>query len=168
MGFQPSAENPQIHLARRGGKHFDYAFPYRDGGQYPALGMLFASGGPIGDMPSLSLIERTDRYLVAEKARARTLVGVLESFEGVLVWGAGDNFFRSAGNGGPLSDLRNMVLLDRSPREVTISDRTYRAMDPQAGLQKYPWPVVLTVSEGSKNLSRAITETDPGRRIILV
>lgn len=147
-------------------EHFEYAFPYRDGGEYPALGMLFRKDGNAVDISSPSIIDAANRYLKQEQERAKVIAGQLDAFEGVLVWGAGDNFYRSADNGGPLSNLRQMVLLDRRPHEVTIGDRTYQTIAPQIGIRRHPWPVVITVSEGRNAMGNLITEIDPGRRIL--
>jgi hypothetical protein len=149
-------------------KHFEYTFPYRDGGEYPALGMLFRKGGDAVDILSPSILDGTNRYIGQEKKRARVLADLLDKFEGVLVWGAGDNFCRSVENGGPLSSLRHMVLLDRRPHEVTIGNRRYQTMDPHTGIRSHPWPVVVTVSEGRKKIGRQITDIDPGRRILFI
>jgi hypothetical protein len=147
-------------------EHFEYAFPYRDGSEYPALGMLFRKGGDAVDIGSPGIVDAANRYLKKEQERAKVIAGQLDAFEGVLVWGAGDNFYRSADNGGPLSKLRKMVLLDRRPQEVTIADCTYRTIDPEIGIRSHPWPVVITVSEGRKAMVRLVTELDPGRRIL--
>jgi len=149
-------------------KHFEYAFPYRDGGEYPALGMLFRKGGDAVGLMSPSILDVANRYVQREKERARALASQLDAFEGILVWGAGDNFYRSVESGGPLSSLRNMVLLDRRPHEVTIGNRSYQTMNPQNGIRQYPWPVVVTISEGRKEISRQITDIDPGRRILFI
>jgi SAM-dependent methyltransferase len=149
-------------------KHFEYAFPYRDGGEYPALGMLFKKDGNAVDIESPRIIETANRYLKREQERAKVIAGQLDEYEGVLVWGAGDNYYRSVENGGPLSNLRHMILLDRRPQQVTVGGRTYQTIDPQTGIQSYSWPVVITVSEGRKAMSRQIAEIDPGRLIVTV
>jgi SAM-dependent methyltransferase len=149
-------------------KHFEYAFPYRDGGEYPALGMLFRKGGETVDIASPSLLEAAKRYIKREKEKARAIAAQFSTFNEILVWGAGDNFHRSAENGGPLSSLGNMTLLDRRPHEVAIGNRRYQTIDPRDGLRDYPWPVVVTVSEGRKEISRQITDIDPGRRILFI
>jgi hypothetical protein len=149
-------------------KHFAYAFPYRDGGDYPALGMLLRKGGEAVDIASASILDGCNRYIRQEQERAKALVSLLDTFEGVLVWGAGDNFCRAVENNGPLSNLRNMVLLDRRPHEFTIGNRRYQAMEPQNGILNHPWPVVVTVSERRNDIARLVTEIDPGRRILFI
>jgi hypothetical protein len=148
--------------------HFEYAFPYRDGGEYPALGMLFRKGGATVEIVSPSILDGANRYLQQEKERARPVAAMLDTFEGVLVWGAGDNFYRSAENGGPLSNLRNIVVLDRRPHEVMIGDRKHQTLEPESGIRNHPWPVVVTVSEGRKEISSQVADIDPGRRVIYI
>lgn len=157
-------------LVTRGGfgyiNHFEYTFPYRDGQGYPALGMLFRKGGAAVDIVSPNLFDGANRYMRQEKERAKALAVLLNTFEGLLVWGAGDNFYRSVENEGPLSKLRNIVLLDRRSHEVTIGSRRYQAIDPQDGIRNHPWPVVVTVSEGRKEINRQVTDIDPCRRVV--
>jgi len=149
-------------------KHFEYAFPYRDGGDYPALGMILRKGGETVDLPSPGILDSARRYIRQEKQRAEDVAKLLAGFEGVLVWGAGDNFYRSAGNGGPLGDLRNMVILDRRSCEVVAGEQTYRTMDPLSGIRGYGWPVIVTVSEGRSEISRQIADIDPDRRVLFI
>jgi hypothetical protein len=149
-------------------KHLEYTFPYRDGGEYPALGMLFEKGVAAVDIVSPNIHDGTIRYIGQEKERSRAVAALLEAFEGVLVWGAGDNFYRSVENGGPLSSLRHIVLLDRRHYEVTIGNWSCQTIDPRTGIRNHPWPVVVTVSEGRKEISRQVTDIDPDRRILLI
>lgn len=149
-------------------RHFEYAFPYRDGDQYPALGVLFRKGEPSIGISSLSSIEAIRRYIALEKERAKELAKNLNGYEGVLVWGAGDNFYRSCENGGPLSALRNMIILDRRPQTISIAGKEYRTEDPHDGIRRYSWPVVITVSEGRESLCNQVKQIDPHRPIFSV
>ncbi len=149
-------------------KHFEYTFPYRDGAEYPALGMLFRKGGKAVDIKSPSILDGINRYVQQEKEKARKVADLLDTFEGVLVWGAGDNFYRSVGNGGPLQSLHRMVLLDRRPHDVIIGNRRYQTVDPLNTIRSLPWPVVVTISEGRKEISKQVTDIDPDRRIIYI
>jgi 2-polyprenyl-3-methyl-5-hydroxy-6-metoxy-1,4-benzoquinol methylase len=148
--------------------HFEYAFPYRDGGEYPALGMLFQKGRSVVEITSPSILDAAERYIGQEKLRAQTVSAEFNDYENVLVWGAGDNFFRSTENGGPLSDLRNMIVLDRRPQEITVGDRKYLTENPQVSIRRHPWPVVITVSEGRKSISEQVSQIDPTRRVFFV
>ncbi len=146
-------------------RYFHYDFPYRDGGQYPALGMLFRKGQQSGKLTSPSILESANHYITNEQQRAQQTVAGLETSPGVLIWGAGDNFFRSMANSGPLSRLENMVLLDKRSQEITIGRRTYRTESPIDGIRKYPWPVVITISEGRGSLRDQVKQIDPGRLV---
>jgi len=149
-------------------RHFEYAFPYRDGGEYPALGMLLQKrNGAIGSL-SPSILDAANKYISAEKQRARAIESKLDTFEGVLIWGSGDNFYRSSENEGPLSNLRNMVILDRRPQIISIGGKEYRAEDPQEGIMRYPWPVAITVSEGRNALQDQVKRIDPRRPVFFV
>ena len=101
-------------------------------------------------------LESARRYIAQEKVKARTLADQFDAGEGVLVWGAGDNFYRSSENSGPLSALRNMVILDRRPQRILLGNRHYQTLDPREGIQRYPWPIVVTVSEGRKAIGEQI------------
>jgi hypothetical protein len=148
--------------------HFEYSFPYRDGGEYPALGMLFRKGRDAVEIFAPSILDASQRYIAQERLRAKAVSAEFNHFEGVLVWGAGDNFFRSSENGGPLSGLPNMIVLDRRPQEIRVGGRKYSTENPQDSIRRYPWPVVVTVSEGRKSISDQVTQIDPLRRIFFV
>ncbi len=148
--------------------HFEYRFPYRDGGEYPALGMLFRKRQEAVDLSSPSIRQTAELYIAQEKERAKALTGQLKTFEGVLVWGAGDNFYRSSENGGPLSNLRNMVVLDKRPQAITIGDRKWIMEIPAEGIRRYRWPVVITVSEGRKAIRQQVKDIDPSRQVFFL
>ncbi len=149
-------------------RHFEYEFPYRDGDKYPALGMLFRKGESATTISAPSILEATKRYISQEKERARKVAAQFDSYEGVLVWGAGDNFHRSAENDGPLSGLRNMMVLDRRPQEISVGGRIYATEDPHEGIWRYPWPVVVTISEARKSISEQVVQIDPRREVFFV
>ena len=148
-----------------------YSFPYREGGQYPALGMLFRKGAQGADVTSPDLLQSANRYIAQEKQKAAQITRELAGFPGVLVWGAGDNFFRSMENGGPLAGLNNIVVLDRRPFEISIGGRTLQTVDPHAphaGVRAHDWPVVVTVSEGRHAIAQQVEELAPGRQVFFV
>ncbi len=148
--------------------HFEYAFPYREGDRYPALGMLLKKGGPPMEISSPSLLDATQRYITLEKKRAKAVAGRFDDFEGVLVWGAGDNFYRSVENDGPLSQLRNMIVLDRRPQEIALGGRRFATENPHDGIRRYPWPVVIAISEARKSISEQVNQIDPRRAVFFV
>jgi len=148
--------------------HFEYEFPYRDGKEYPALGMLYRKGGDKIDIPSPSILRAAELYISQEQEKARELNKQLRALAGVLVWGAGDNFRRSIENGGPLSNLLDLVVLDKRPQTIMIGDRKWTTEIPSEGIRRYPWPVVITVSEGRKAISQQVKEIDPFRQVFFL
>jgi 2-polyprenyl-3-methyl-5-hydroxy-6-metoxy-1,4-benzoquinol methylase len=146
----------------------EYNFPYRDGGEYPALGMLFRKGQEAVEISSQSIREKAMRYISQEQGRAKALSEQLKTFEGVLVWGAGDNFYRSSENGGPLSDLPTIIVLDKRPQVITIGGRTWTTQIPAEGIRRSGWPVIITVSEGRQAISQQVKEIDPSRQVFFL
>ena len=107
-------------------------------------------------------------YISQEKERAKVLSEQLKTFEGVLVWGAGDNFYRSLENGGPLSDLTTIIVLDKRPQVITIDGQERITEIPAVGIRRTRWPVVVTVSEGRQAISQQVKEIDPCRQVFFV
>jgi 2-polyprenyl-3-methyl-5-hydroxy-6-metoxy-1,4-benzoquinol methylase len=149
-------------------RHFEYAFPYRDGGNYPALGMLLQKADSTDGFSSPSILDAANKYISSERQRARAIESKLDAFEGVLVWGAGDNFYRSCENEGPLSNIRNMVVLDRRAQRISIGGKENRTEEPQEGIKRYDWPVVITVSEGRNALGDQVKQIDPLRPVFFI
>jgi hypothetical protein len=148
--------------------HIEYSFPYRDGKPYPALGMLFRKGGDATEVTSPSLLQASMTYLSLEKDRAKSLNQELKMHAGVLVWGAGDNFYRSVENEGPLCNLPNVVVLDSRPQVVRIGDKTWSTEIPSQGIRRYDWPVVITVSIGRGSITQQVKQIDPTRQVFLL
>jgi hypothetical protein len=97
-----------------------------------------------------------------------TVAAQFDSFEGILIWGAGDNFRRSIQHGGPLSSVRNMVVLDRRPQQISMGGKTYVTVDPKHGIHRYPWPVVIAVSEGKRSICDQVIQIDPNREVFFL
>ena len=148
--------------------HFEYVFPYRDGGDYPAQGIFFQKGGGLTEISSRSILAAAQEYLSQERARAKSVAHQFNSYDGILVWGAGDNFFRSMENGGPLSGLPTLGILDRCPQTIRIGDRQFVARQPHEGIRSHPWPVVITVSEGRQALVEEVKRIDPARVVFCI
>ncbi len=149
-------------------KHFSYSFPYRDQRPYPALGMIFDCHGKGVPPLSPSILEVVSRYVRDEKLRSRHTAGLLNTFANTLVWGTGDNFYRSMSNDGPLAGLKGKTLLDQSRGDVIIEGSTYPTMDPLQAIQMYPWPVIITISEDRKKLDGRIREIDATRQVYFI
>jgi hypothetical protein len=107
-------------------------------------------------------------YAAQEKARAKVLADQLKTFEGVLVWGAGDNFHRSSENEGPLSRLPNIVVLDQRPQVLVIGDRRWITETPTEGIRRRPWPVLITVSVARDAICQQVKEIDPSRQVFFL
>jgi SAM-dependent methyltransferase len=149
-------------------RHAEYEFPYRDGKNYPALGMLFRKGGSGPAISSPRVKDSALLYISREQQRANLLNRHLRTFDGVLVWGAGDNFYRSSENRGPLADLTNLVIMDKRPQVVTLGSQKWNTEIPADAMRRYPWPVVITVSEGRKAMRQQVTDIDPSRQIFFL
>ncbi len=158
-------------LARHGFGYVDqlqYAFPYPDGGEYPALGMLFKKTPSAAAIASPSLRGSFERYVQSEKIRAKQIGEALDASGGVLVWGAGDNFYRAMANDGPLTYVKTMVLLDRRQIEIALSGKRLQAMEPEAGIRRYPYPVAVMVTESGPAIAAQVAKMDPGRKVVLL
>lgn len=149
-------------------ERLEYAFPYRDGEQYPALGILFRRGKQIAAVSSPSVMEAAERYISAEKQRAKVIAAGFDSYPSVLVWGAGDNFYRAMSNNGPLSQLQHIVVLDSRAQEITIENRKFTTASPAKGIQCNPWPVIITISANHQAISDQVHEIDPNRPVFFV
>jgi len=141
---------------------------YRDGGEYPALGMLFGKGQEAVGISSPSIHQTAMLYISQERVRAQALTEQLKTFEGVLVWGAGDNFHRSSENGGMLSNLKNIVVLDQRPQVILIGDRRWTTEVPAEGIRRYRWPVLIAVSVGRDAICQQVKEIDPSRQVFFL
>lgn len=149
-------------------RHAEYEFPYRDGKNYPALGMLLRKGGSSPPISSPRINDSATLYISQEQQRAHVLNEQLGAFDGVLVWGAGDNFYRSSENHGPLAALANMVVLDKRTQAITIGSQKWTTELPADAIRRYPWPVVITVSEGRHSLVQQVRDIDPSRQIFFL
>lgn len=145
-------------------RHLSYSFPYRDTGSYPALGMVLRDGVVSDPVQSENLSLKFTSYLESEQQRALIKANTLASHKGVLVYGAGDNFFRSLENNGPLSNVdKIVVLVDGGPYEISFRGEISTTMDPLDGLARYDWPLVMTISGSRDAIMRRVQAMDPDR-----
>ncbi|HEY4031013.1 MAG TPA: class I SAM-dependent methyltransferase [Caulobacteraceae bacterium] len=148
--------------------HVAYAFPYRDGGSYPAIGALFQRGRLSAEVKSPDIMAATGRYIANEKVRAKVIGEDISQYERVMVWGAGDNFCRSLGNEGPLARVRDFILLDRNFRLLKVGDSVLEAQEPESAIRRFPWPVIVMVSEGKQAMAEQIARIDPDRHVLFL
>lgn len=149
-----------------------HRFAYRDG-KFPAQ-FVFASPGDAGldaAASACSLRQAFDSYRDFETARARKLQKfILEQARGrdLLVYGRGDNFFRSRSPGGPLHRLKIAAILDRNATFHGVRE-DIPSVEPSKGLAQYPDAVVLlTVSVGAENIVKEIRASTPDRPVIVI
>lgn len=155
------------HHGFRETAYFTYDFPYTDGLRYPAMGMMLRKGMAAGTAGS-ALPDGLRRYVSQEQARAKTIMAPLRAHTRLLVWGSGDNFCRQMTNGGPLSLIETIVLLDKTPREISFGGQNYVSILPETGLRQCKAPVIVTVSEASASIVEQIHAIDPERHYLLV
>lgn len=104
-------------------RQLEYAFPYWDGGEYPALGMLFRKAAGDTEISSPSLLEAARRYIWREKERATDTAKQLDAFGGILVWGRRQF--------SPVHRKRRPALRHRQLRPAGSSTSGSRGRDPQ-------------------------------------
>lgn len=169
-------------LARFGLETIDrgtHRFRYRDG-LYPAtyhVAARLVDQGVDGvaeavvpateyDEEKLDAVYRA--YRDDESLRARDLrhrLAVAGGTDGVLVYGAGDNFRRSRRPGGPLHELPLLAVMDRRAREMRPEPGIVFET-PAMALSRFPAaPVVVTTSQRSEEIAQAIHADWPARRI---
>src|SRR3984885_13400257 len=127
--------------------------------------MLFKKGQEAVTIWSPSIQQTGMLYISKERLRAKALTERLKTFEGVLVWGAGDNFHRCSENGGPLSNLPNMVVLDQHPQGIITGAAIWLTGSPAEGIRLYRWPVLITESVGRNPICQQVKEIDPSRQV---
>ena len=153
----------------RFGRH---AFAYRDG-KYPGQ-FAFAKVGRNGVVKGASLgtlRHSFSEYDEFERHRAKSLrcdILKLSARRDLIVYGRGDNFFRSVASGGPLHELPIKAILDRNS-QLSASISTPVVMAPAKGLAEYPNAVVLmTVSAGAEKIVEEINAVSPGRTVVMI
>lgn len=152
-----------------------HRFAYRDG-RYPAAWFVASSmrrAARPSTAPSLSAsLEATyRRYRAAETDRAsafRERLRAVAGDQGVLVYGAGDNFRRARWDGGPLNGIPILAVMDRHASEMA-AERGLAFEVPPVALRRHPGAaVVVTPSQGSDAIAASIRHDWPARPIFFV
>jgi hypothetical protein len=87
---------------------------------------------------------------------------------GLIVYGRGDNYYRSRSQGGPLNKISIDAILDRNA-EALVHEGDIPVLKPSKGLVEYPEAVILmTVSAGTEQIVAEIQARTPGRTIIMI
>jgi SAM-dependent methyltransferase len=151
-----------LNLFRIGENDFDY----KDGSPYPAL-FIVASPCKLKKQNKVtikkSLLTLFKEYIANELTRFKPLRRKLEISQQIVVYGFGDNFFRSISNGGPLAGLQVSAVIDRRYLELKESEyaNSYQFMDIDACCRKYPKATyVINVSWGSLDIEKNLIERD--------
>jgi SAM-dependent methyltransferase len=155
-----------------------HRFPYRDG-HYPAH-YVMASRSDDADRCSADANEQRARetlladvyraYRDSEGERARRWRHDHHTAfaDGVLVYGAGDNFRRACWFDGPLHGVRINAVIDQRAATMEAEDGLSFESMPGA-LQRFPAiPVVITVSQGSETVAATIRSASPARPVFFV
>jgi len=160
-----------LRVTRRG----SHRFRYRDGHYPAAFYIATRSDRGVGadaptaeDDPPLDAVYRSYRASESKRARAWREGLTVAAAEGILVYGAGDNFHRALWPDGPLHGLSILAVMDRRADE--LSGRAgFRYALPEAALAEFPSaPVVVTVSQGSEDIAAALRSLSPDRSISFV
>lgn len=167
-----------LETLRRG----THRFRYRDG-FYPAMYHVATRVGDRmvdvrdrarllaaeDDEDALDVVYRAYRDDESHRAaELRRRLAIAGGPDGVLVYGAGDNFRRSRRPGGPLHGLRLLAVMDRRAREIPAeTDLAFEL--PGVALARFPEaPVVVTTSQGSGEIAGAIRASWPARPVFIV
>jgi 2-polyprenyl-3-methyl-5-hydroxy-6-metoxy-1,4-benzoquinol methylase len=157
-----------IGVTKRG----THRFAYRDG-RYPAQYVLASPAAPVtADLRSDTTL-RTEFgvYQAQEVKRAasvRDRIIKAGHDTGLIVYGRGDNYYRSRSIGGPLNKISIDAILDRNA-EALVHEGDIPVLKPSKGLVEYPEAVILmTVSAGTEQIVAEIQARTPGRTIIMI
>ncbi|MCI1016467.1 class I SAM-dependent methyltransferase [Herbaspirillum sp. C7C2] len=146
-------------------------FTYKDGNPFPACYVIGAAGGDsaAGLEARHGLPQALASYLAQERDRAGRMAAQFVPGQEIVVYGFGDNFFRSRAAGGPLSACRVRAVIDARWEALSQSayGGQYRFMDRDAALREHAGlPIVVTVSWGGETIGRMLAEA--GAQKVLV
>ncbi|MBP2627626.1 MAG: hypothetical protein H6Q68_2337 [Firmicutes bacterium] len=143
----------------RFGRHI---LPYKDGGTFPAQ-YAFCTFNKTQTVPSLlgGLNDSLIQYIEKESTKSSILKNKLGGMQNVIVYGFGDNFFRSRSSCGPLSDLNIKVVIDQRWETLKNSEeyRLYQFASLEEALQTYPdLPILVTASWDLNKIESSIRQ----------
>lgn len=153
-------------------KYGTHRFAYRDG-KYPAQYVLASpTASVMTDLQSdTTLRVAFEEYQAQEVKRAasfRDRIIKAGHDNGLIVYGRGDNYYRSRSKGGPLNNISIDAILDRNAGAF-VHEGHIPVLNPSRGLVEYPEAVILmTVSAGTEQIVAEIQARTPGRTIIMI
>ena len=136
-------------------------FEYKDGHPYPAIHILATRNGTatVHSRRIEPLVDHLLAYLKIEAERSLLKRNALRQAGPIVVYGFGDNFFKSAGTQGPLSEANIAAVIDRRHAALNQSPYAsrYRFMDIDNCCVTYPDATyVVAISWGSAEVFREL------------
>ena len=155
-------------VTRRG----NHDFEYKDGNLYPACYAIASfKGEPTWtEQKSEPLLQSLAGYFKSEAERAQTWQQMLSPKEEIIVYGFGDNFFRSSAPGGPLAGYKPLAIVDMRWRELlqTPYAAQYHFMDLTDAIKNYgSCTFVLTISWGAESIKDKLLDMGAKRVLVL-
>ena len=147
-------------------------FRYKDDLPYPVCYVLadFSSGDAPPPHCSEQLGDVLQRYFSLEGKRAMTWRQRLKPDEEIVVYGFGDNFFRSRMPDGPLHGYRIQAVTDIRWQELSQTSyaHKYRFLSMKSVIREYvELPFVVTISQGAGLVERSLRQAGVRRVFIL-
>lgn len=127
----------------------DFSFTYKDGLQYPTFFMIFTrdkkSNFPIPQ--EKDLYTSLNEYISSEKKKKKIN-------SDILIYGFGDNFFRSRQPGGPLAQAHILGVIDQNAKMLAeVYGEEFFFIELETAAHDYKdVPVVVCVSFGSEQI----------------
>ena len=154
-------------LVSRWGLHVSAAgrseFEYKDGQPYPALYVMAERRASHSHaIPLEAPLQRIlQNYVTCELDRARGVRQKLENRLPIVVYGFGDNFFKSSANGGPLEGIPIAAIIDLRHASLSQSQyaNAYRFLDIDTCCAEFPeLTYVVSVSWGNSEVRQALQD----------
>jgi len=139
----------------------DQRFGYKDGKLFPAIYAVFARDVKVPATPAaLDLNASFSRYVETENGRLAPVHDTLRDEREVVAYGFGDNFFRSFGRNGPMSDISLVAVVDQRASELSAKVEwrgRFNFLDRETASARFPNAVwVMTVSWGGEAIAEKL------------
>ena len=138
-------------------------FEYKDGHPFPATYVMAARQLPAANAgpPLLKLLNKLHSYVYSEYGRASVVQQKLAECRSVVVYGFGDNFFKSVAIGGPLEGIPISAIIDKrhSSLSQTHYAESYQFLSIDACCSGFPDATyVVTVSWGDHEIRKTLQD----------
>lgn len=134
-------------------------FEYKDGAFYPAIYMVGELSPNINSKVTpekRNSLTDLYQYWKLEKEKAKTFRQTIGA-EPIVVYGFGDNFFRSKTDSGPLDGLTVACVIDKQYKDLAQSkySKEFSFLPIDLAIEKYKKnPFIITVSWGAQEIER--------------